>query len=302
MVTVGKDLGLKGEALIAFVEKRANEQMKREERMKERELQKAEIEAKNKGEEIKLAMLEKEVELEKAKHPELLTSSSISDASTRAKVPKLPNFDDLKDNIDAYLQRFERFAISMKWDKAGWSISLSALLKGQALDVYSRLAPVDALNYDKLKDALLKRFQMTEEGFRLKFRSSKPVQGETASQFAVRSENYLLRWIEMAKAGKAFDGLKDLLLREQCLQASSGTLALYLRERAPKTIVEMTELAEKYTEAHVGKGISFPVKNNPVSFVHKTCYDCGQKDHISKDCLARQNRGSVRQFAGYSQK
>ena len=37
----------------------------------------------------------------------------------RAKVPKLPSFVDGKDDVDAYLQRVERFAAATKWEKTG---------------------------------------------------------------------------------------------------------------------------------------------------------------------------------------
>ena len=43
-----------------------------------------------------------------------------------------------------------------------WAAYLSALLKGRALDVYDRLSNEDAASYDKLKEALLKNFDMTE--------------------------------------------------------------------------------------------------------------------------------------------
>ena len=37
------------------------------------------------------------------------------------------------------------------------------------------------LKYDKLKEALLKRFQLTEEGFRTKFCSSTPEMGNSTA-------------------------------------------------------------------------------------------------------------------------
>lgn len=96
--------------------------------------------------------------------------------------------------MDAYLKRFERFAENAGWDKSNWATNLSALVQGKALDVYSRLSPTDSHDYDKLKDALLKRFQLTEEGFRSNFRNSKPETGETSPQFVVRLEDYL-KWM-----------------------------------------------------------------------------------------------------------
>lgn len=120
--------------------------------------------------------------------------------------------------MDAYLKRFERFAEYVGWEKSNWATNLSALMQGKALDVYSRLSPTDSLNYDKLKDALLKRFQLTEEGFRSKFRSSKPEVGETSSQFVVRLKDYLSSWMDLAKVTQDYDGLRDLILREQFMQ------------------------------------------------------------------------------------
>jgi len=55
---------------------------------------------------------------------------------------------------------------------------LSALLKGKALEVYSRLPVEEAHDYDKLKLALLKRFQLTEERFKKRFRIAKAERGK----------------------------------------------------------------------------------------------------------------------------
>ena len=44
-----------------------------------------------------------------------------------------------KDDLDAYLQRFERFATTAKWEKTGRASKLSALLSGRALEIYSQL-------------------------------------------------------------------------------------------------------------------------------------------------------------------
>ena len=83
-------------------------------------------------------------------------------------------FVDGKDDFDAYLQRFERFAETAKWHKTGWASKLSALLSGRALEVYSRPSQEAAKNYDKVKKALMKRYDLTEDGYRRKFMASKP--------------------------------------------------------------------------------------------------------------------------------
>ena len=51
-------------------------------------------------------------------------------------------------------------------DPCLWTAYLSALIKARALDVYDRLSNEDAASCDKLKEALLKKIDMTEHGFR----------------------------------------------------------------------------------------------------------------------------------------
>ena len=81
-----------------------------------------------------------------------------------ATMPELPVFEDDKDSIDDYLQRFERFARAQNWDKTRYAIILSALLTGKALTVYARLSDNGAADYDKIKTALLKNYNLNEEG------------------------------------------------------------------------------------------------------------------------------------------
>ena len=78
-----------------------------------------------------------------------------------------------------------------------------SLRKGRSLDVYDRLSTEDAADYDKLKDALLKNFDMTERGFRKKFRYSRPERSETFIQYSSRLCSDLNKWLTMAKIEKS---------------------------------------------------------------------------------------------------
>ena len=64
--------------------------------------------------------------------------------STRAPRTKMQNFSEGRDDIDAYLQRFERFAELCKWERNDWAMHLSVLLSGKALEVYARLSVLEA--------------------------------------------------------------------------------------------------------------------------------------------------------------
>ena len=83
-------------------------------------------------------------------------------------MPKLQPFDEKNDDMDAFIRRFESYAVSLEWPIDKWALNLSALLHGIALDVYNRQPVNDTSNYDSLKEALIRRFLLTEEGFREK--------------------------------------------------------------------------------------------------------------------------------------
>jgi len=118
-------------------------------------------------------------------------SGSSNDSSSSARRrrragPKLPHFDDSKDDVDSYLRRFERYAELQNWPREDWALYLSALLKGKALEVYSRLTEQDAKSYERLKTALLRKYELTVEGFRRRFYEARRDRDETAAQFVSR--------------------------------------------------------------------------------------------------------------------
>ena len=70
------------------------------------------------------------------------------EVSVHPKGPKIPAFEDGKDDVDSYLRKFERNVKTQKWTKSAWATHLSALLKGKALVVYALLPSEDPLDYD----------------------------------------------------------------------------------------------------------------------------------------------------------
>ena len=149
-----------------------------------------------------------------------------------------------------------------KWNKTGWASKLSVMLSGRALEVYSRLSEEAAKDYDKVKIALMKRYGLTEDGYRRKFRASKPEVDESPNQFIVRLDKYLLRWLELSDTARIFDGLKDLIVKEQFIDSCPKDLTIHLRERAPETQAKIAKIADQYLEAH-GKHLFSPASRKP---------------------------------------
>ena len=200
-----------------------------------------------------------EGELERLEAQKALTQPR---ETIKAKAPKIPAFNEGKDEMDSYLLRFERYATAQKWEPDTWATGLSALLQGKALDVYALMPKEDALNYDKLKVALLKRYESTEEGFKRKYKKCRPENGETFQQFTTRMKSYFTRWIDMASIEKSYEGLQDLILREQLTFICNRDLELFLREREPNSLEQASKLADQYKEARYVDIVSLTYKNN----------------------------------------
>ena len=102
-----------------------------------------------------------------------------------------------------------------------------------------------------VKKALLTRYNYTEDGYRKRFREIKPETEETPEQFVVRLKNYLAKWLELSGSSSGeFNAIVDMIVKEQFINACSEVLAVYLLERGPKDLVELTTLAQQYLIAH----------------------------------------------------
>ena len=99
------------------------------------------------------------------------------------------------------------------------------------MDVYTRISDTDVNDYDKLKKALLTRYNYTEDGYRKRFREIKPETKEAPDQFVVRLKNYLAKWLELSGSSSGdFDAIVDLIVKFINL----------------KDLVELTTWAQQY--------------------------------------------------------
>ncbi|MEW8548611.1 MAG: hypothetical protein AB2693_34350, partial [Candidatus Thiodiazotropha sp.] len=193
--------------------------------------------------------------------------------------------------------------------RSHWATDLSALLQGKALDVYALMPKEDALDYDKLKKALLKRYELTEEGFKRRYKKCRPEVGETFQQFTARMKSYFTRWVDMSGIEKNFEQLQDLVLRDQLMFICNRDLELFLREREPKSLESASKLADQFKEARYIDIVNLTFKSRDRSRSRSRsrspspggqqdgqrrpinnrvrCYSCGGP-HIQRFCPSRQ--------------
>ena len=302
---------------------RAESEMKREMLDRESEIKRdmldREAQAKKDTIEAEIELQRLKLQTEEAKKDqEEENEENEGHTSYKATRPKIPAFIEEKDDIDAFLQRFERFAELNKWPETDWSLHLSALLRGQALEVYARLPAEDAKDYKQLKEALLRRYELSADGFRRKFYESRREDKETASEFLCRTSRYLQRWIQLSKAEETYEGLFEMFVKEQFLTTCDQRLSLHLRERELKTVLEVGRVADLFLEArrytedgrHKASHNTKSTGNRGGTAQRKVgtkgeegkdldsrkCFLCDQIGHISRNCP---RNGATRGRGGY---
>ncbi|XP_069992741.1 uncharacterized protein [Penaeus vannamei] len=277
--------------LIQEDQKSAKEKADREERAAERELKRCQLQSEEADKQRAHDKSMAELRLQNAFEGNSNSVLGNNDSLQIYEGLKLPTFNDGQDDIDSYLQRFERFAKLHKWNKEDYHVYLGSLLRGHALKVYVSLPDDTVSNYEKLKEALLRGYSVDADMYRRKFRESKCQDRETYVQLVARMEQYLERWISLSNISKDFNSLFDFLIREQLLSNCNSDMRIFLKEREFVTAVEMAESADRFRSAHLYRGkrtnqtpIFKATQSVKEGNSEMTCHGCGKVGHIRPNC------------------
>ena len=103
----------------------------------------------------------------------------------KAKVAKLTD----QDNIEAYLTTFERIMKAHEVKKERWAFKLAPQLTGKAQQAYAAICSEDAEDYEELKAAILRRYEINEDTYRQRFRSATRKEDETVRELVTRLQD-----------------------------------------------------------------------------------------------------------------
>lgn len=79
----------------------------------------------------------------------------------------------------------------------------------------------NAMEYNKFKENVLKRFKMTPESYRLKYRDLKMFDNITHAEYVCKTCNYMRKWIVGVGTEGSYNKLFDLMAQEQLLWSIS---------------------------------------------------------------------------------
>ena len=182
---------------------------------------------------------------------------------------------------------------------------LQTVLTGKAQRAYATLPTENCADYDLVKAAVLKSFELVPEAYRQKFRTQRKTENQSYVEFLREKENALDKWCDSKRIDGDAEKLRQLILAEEFLNYVPEEVRVHLSERKTDVTYEMAALADEYILTHrktkektfTGNRVKFkaelspegrPKEENRRTFQSSSrtvvCYKCGKAGHIAIRC------------------
>ena len=168
------------------------------------ELEKLKIEA-----QIELARINQETRFKELEEERTRREKERNNFDLTKHIRLVPAFNE---DVDKYFQHFEKIASNLEWPIEAWPALLQTVLKGKAPETYASLSITDSANYDTVKMAILRSYEMVPEAYRQRFRDYRMGENQTYVEFFRQKETYLDRWIAAKGIGTDYNKLRQLIL------------------------------------------------------------------------------------------
>ena len=244
----------------------------------EKALLEAEKEAAAREHELKMASLGKHAPSDKA---------STFDPARNIRL--VPPFQEKE--VDKYFAHFEKVADSLNWPKESWVLLLQSVLVGKAQEIYGSLSVEQSSNYEHVKEAILKAYELVPEAYRQKFRNYLKYDSKTHVEFAREKENLFNRWCHSKEIGQDFKKLKQMVLLEEFKDKVRPDIRSHLDEQKVEELEKAAIMADDYALTHKMSSKS----GNPQQ---KRYHGSGNRENISRNADDRKRQGKSTENVG----
>ena len=159
----------------------------------------------------------------------------------------VPPFEE--EGVEKYFPHFEKLAQSMEWPRDKWSSLVQCKLVGKARDAYLAMSMGDVSDYDKVKKAVLKAYELVPEAYRQRFRGTRKQDTQTHSEFAREKEQLFDRWCSSVQV-ENFAQLREMILLEEFKRSVRQDVRLHLEEQRVEMLDEAARIADDYALTH----------------------------------------------------
>ncbi len=171
-------------------------------------------------------------------------SSSEFDISKQISV--VPSFRESE--VDTDFTVFERIATTLQWPKNIWPLLLQCKLLEKAQEVCSALMLEQSLDYDVIKAAVLRAYELVPEAYCQKFRRHVKIPNQTFVEFAREKTTLFEKWCNASKV-TTFEQLKELILVEEFKNCISEKI-VYLNEQKVSSLADAAVFADEFVLTH----------------------------------------------------
>ncbi|KAI4904670.1 hypothetical protein NFI96_001896 [Prochilodus magdalenae] len=151
------------------------------------------------------------------------------------------------EDIEHYLTTFERIAVACRWPTTDWAVRLVPLLTGKARSAYVHMDIKDSLDYAKVKAAILSKYNINPESYRLQFRATEIGEEETPKELYVRLKELFQKWVQPQNRTK--EEIAEVIILEQYLRMLAPELQIWIKEHNPCSASEAAMLADIFVAA-----------------------------------------------------
>ena len=193
--------------------------------------------------------------------------------------------------VDKYFAHFEKVADSLNWPKESWVLLLQSVLVGKAQEIYGSLSVEQSSNYEHVKEAILKAYELVPEAYRQKFRNYLKFDSKTHVEFAREKENLFNRWCHSKEIGQDFKKLKQMVLLEEFKDKVRPDIRSHLDEQKVEELEKAAIMADDYALTHKMSSKS----GNPQQ---KRYHGSGNRENVSRNMDDRKRQGKSTENVG----
>lgn len=246
-------------------ERREQQEKEREER--ELELKRLEFQRSREREERDHALELKrlEVEIERVRTAGQRSEANSAGVHISLKMTELIRPYKLGEDIGLFLVNFERTCEKQGFSRESWPQRLLTLLPGEAAEVIARLSTEEVDDYDKVKSSLLRKYRLSAEAFRRKFRELEKGRSESYTEFAYKLKSNMVEWLKEEKAYGDHAKVIECFLLEQFYNRLPENIRHWVQDRPDvSSVARAAELAEEFVTRRAREGSDSGRKGVPI--------------------------------------
>ncbi|XP_069611068.1 uncharacterized protein [Ranitomeya imitator] len=236
--------------------------------------------------------------------------------------PHLENFPVLEKDtdLDTFLWEFEKTCRQYHLAREQWAQYLTSGLRVKALEVFAGLPPELDGNYEAIKKALIRKYNLTPEVYRRKFRNLQRGSTDSYADVVSTLRTTFHQWIRGLSV-TSFEDFMDLTVKDKFLHMCPTDVRQFVCDREPQSADQAAKIADCYVanrmpEVWKPSGCNWkggkpkgdpspsagrsPVLSKPTSYgnpgnriIHhneRRCFSYNKVGHVSAVCPHREKR------------